>query len=118
MPSPRSPDFFVNLYIHNILAAVKLADTPLSYVLEDSGKPKRIDDHHGQRTDKREEEEKLKEEVQLDPLQSLWMTAEESLERREKEMKQKTSPVIRYDLSEFFQANEVNPKLKHTKRKD
>jgi len=117
LPSPRSPQFFVNLYIHNILAAVKLADSPSSYVLDHSGKPKIIGDEVGQTEVKQKDTATFKEEVLPEPLQSLWMTAEESLELREKETELNPLPEVQYDLSEFFQISKTNSRLKDSKER-
>jgi hypothetical protein len=91
----------VNLYIHNILAAVKLADSFPSSVLN---QPK-------QESGKQKEVLKIREETRPDPSQTIWMTAEESLAIRQKKKSQEESQDAQYDLSEFFQA-------KYTKRKD
>ncbi|TFH05455.1 MAG: hypothetical protein E4H14_12715 [Candidatus Thorarchaeota archaeon] len=85
MPSPRSPDFFVNLYIHNILEAVKLAEKPFVFSSRqfESDTKEKID------SDTKHEESKLEtpihDEVKaMDKLQP-WMTAKESLEIRMRE---------------------------------
>ncbi|MGY5860097.1 MAG: hypothetical protein RTU63_12065 [Candidatus Thorarchaeota archaeon] len=117
LPSPRSPQFFVNLYIHNILAAVKLANTPTSYGQEHSGKTKIIDYKIEQKPTRREETEISKEEIQPNPLQSLWMTAGDALELREKESEQEPSPVVQYDLSSFLQLEKKDSKLKDSEEK-
>lgn len=111
MPSPRSPEFFVNLYIHNILAAVKLADSPTSFIPDHSKKPKTINVQSEQGPDEQQVVLKIKEEFRPDPSQTIWMTAEESLVIKQEEKKKEGSSRIQYDLSDFLPA-------KYTKREE
>jgi len=86
MPSTRSPDFFVNLYIHNILTAVKLAKKPFGYGLVQSKSALKKDEELVVKQDSYKLEpvtcNKIEPKVNLQS----WMTAEESLEMK---MKQK-----------------------------
>ena len=107
MPSPRSPDFFVNLYIHNILAAVKLASTPSSYFQKESNIEKIEVKSPAQVSDERIENQRVEEES----LTSTWMTAEESLEVRMKEKKKENLPDFG-DLPRFLQPDNDSSKLK------
>jgi len=100
IPSPRSTDFFVNLYIHNILEAVKLATTPVK-LTSDVTQRKKEEPKKIQR-----KPVKPKDSQPVSSISTLWMTAKESLELREKEVPEKD---IKYDLSDFItQGNEVD----------
>ena len=109
MPSTRSPDFFVNLYIHNILAAVKLVNTPSSYGQEESKMEKKEETEAGQKSDG---QKRIQEPREQQPLQSTWMTAEESLDIMKRD-REKQSPLDNgNDLSEFLQPDDDSHDLK------
>ena len=88
LPSPRSTDFFVNLYIHNILEATKLADTPVKLSVT-SDKSEREKPREIQR---KEEKPNYEKGQHTNPMATLWMTAKESLESGENQ-----GPTIRTD---------------------
>ncbi len=93
IPSPRSSDFFVNLYIHNILEAVKLANTPMELTLgEEQG-----ESEHSIK--KRKKSMRPEENRPIETMPTLWMTAQESLELKEGEPPMKH---CKHTLSEFL----------------
>lgn len=108
IPSPRSPEFFVNLYIHNILAAVKLAEFP-SLNLDQSKSKEPTDSRQGEGTFRQERDLTREEMIQPVPIKSIWMTAEESLELRKKKDRE-TPQGSYYILSELLHRNKDNLK--------
>ena len=85
MPSPRSSEFFVNLYIHNILAAVKLAEKAFVTGSDHSKLKMRDEDRQENAREESKPEPQTQDEVKtIEEFQS-WMTAEESLEIRMKD---------------------------------
>jgi len=100
LPSPRSTEFFVNLYIHNILEAVKLANTPFQLT-------QNVEER--ERQPSRKIQRKLtetKESQQVGSMPTLWLTAKESMELREKEVPVRDS---NYDLSDFLNQSDTEP---------
>ena len=85
--STRSSDFFVNLYIHNILTAVKLGDKFASHNTdtkkENSQDPEAV---------QQKQESKISNVVQTENTVLTWMTAEESLAIRMRDGEKETPP--------------------------
>ena len=79
-PSPRSTDFFVNLYIHNILEAVKLAGTPVKLSLG----TKQKETEKSKKGMSESKKSKSEHNQQTNSNQIIWMTAKESLDLGEK----------------------------------
>jgi hypothetical protein len=96
IPSPHSTEFFVNLYIHNILAAVKLAEN-LTTDNFHTTESKRMTASSVDQKSAWKEETQVTRGIQQDSAITQWMTASESLE-----MKQKLPEETHYDLSDFF----------------
>jgi len=103
MSSTRSPNFFVNLYIHNILAAAKLAEKSSFRDLKSRPDTK----EEGElvtKYDRSESEAPIHNDLRnIDQLQS-WMTAEESLGIRIKEKEDE-------DSSRFFHPDDDDSNL-------
>lgn len=77
--STRSSNFFVNLYIHNILAAVKLGDNFTSHIHGQSKTDTKIENSQNLETVRRKQEPKISDIVQTNNISIKWMTAEEAL---------------------------------------
>ncbi len=90
--STRSSDFFVNLYIHNILAAVKLGDNFASHNLEESNTDTKIENSQDSETVQQKQESKSSDIVQTENIALTWMTAEESLAIRMRDGENETFP--------------------------
>jgi len=90
--STRSPNFFVNLYIHNILAAVKLGDNFVSHNLGQSNTDTTIEDSQDPETVQQKQESKITDTVQTENNALTWMTAEESLAINMREGEKETPP--------------------------
>ncbi len=90
--STRSPNFFVNLYIHNILAAVKLSDNFVSHILDQSKTGTKIENSHDSETVQQKQESKIPDIEQTENVALTWMTAEESLAIRMRDGENETSP--------------------------
>ncbi len=88
--STRSSDFFVNLYIHNILAAVKLGDNFVSHILGQSKTGTKIENSHDSETVQQKQESKIPDIEQTENLALTWMTAEESLAIRMRDGEKET----------------------------
>ncbi len=89
--STRSPNFFVNLYIHNILAAVKLSDNFVSHILDQSKTGTKIENSHDSETVQQKQESKIPDIEQTENVALTWMTAEESLANRIRDGEKETS---------------------------
>jgi len=88
--STRSSNFFVNLYIHNILAAVKLGDNFASHTPEESKTDTKKETSQDLETVQRKQEPKISNIVQTENTSLTWMTAEESLAIRMREKENET----------------------------
>ncbi|MBE0526641.1 MAG: hypothetical protein IH631_06835 [Candidatus Thorarchaeota archaeon] len=118
IPSPRSPEFFVNLYIHNILAAVRLADAP-SFNLNIIGTKEANDGQQIRRAVRRKTSSESEEMIRPDSIQPIWMTAEESLEHRKIKNEQETPQDSHYmTLQNFFIQIKSIPSQKMTIEKE
>ncbi|TFG99526.1 hypothetical protein E4H12_02365 [Candidatus Thorarchaeota archaeon] len=109
IPSPRSPEFFVNLYIHNILAAVRLA-VASSFNLDLIGEKESNNGRQEKRAIRRKMDSTSEEMIRSDSIQSIWMTAEESLALSKKKKEQEPAKDSHYNLSELLHPNKINPK--------
>ena len=92
MPSTRSPDFFVNLYIHNILEAVKLAENPSNHSFRKSKSDTKEEHDTDTKQEESKEETSIPGGIRSDVKLQSWMTAEESLEIGIKEEGDKKLP--------------------------
>ncbi len=90
--STRSSNFFVNLYIHNILAAVKLGDNFASRICEQSKTDTKKENSQDLETVKRKQERKISDIVQTNNISIKWMTAEEALAIKLREEEKETIP--------------------------
>ncbi|MHA1615612.1 MAG: hypothetical protein ACTSYJ_12265 [Candidatus Thorarchaeota archaeon] len=90
--STRSPNFFVNLYIHNILAAVKLGDNFASHTPEESKTDTKKEISQHLETVQRKQEPKTSDIVQDNNTSIKWMTAEEALVIKMSEEENETRP--------------------------
>jgi len=90
--STRSSNFFVNLYIHNILAAVKLGDNLASHTPEESKTDTKKEISQHLETVQRKQEPKTSDIVQDNNISIKWMTAEEALVIKMREEENETRP--------------------------
>ncbi|MHA1930833.1 MAG: hypothetical protein ACTSV2_19855 [Candidatus Thorarchaeota archaeon] len=90
--STRSSHFFVNLYIHNILAAVKLGDKFASHILSQSKNDTKKENSQDSEAVQQKQESKSSDIAQTENNALTWMTAEESLAIRIREEEDETPP--------------------------
>ncbi len=90
--STRSSDFFVNLYLHNILAAVKLGDNFASHPPGQSRIDTKIENSQDPETAQQKQKPKSSDIVQTNNISIKWMTAEESLAITMRDGEKETPP--------------------------